>query len=88
MGHILLGGDISQVVQGPTRYVEQPAQGSPAYGNGDGLPGVLGIHAAGEAVGRGKGEASHPVVADVLLYFQSQARPVYRHFQGVIERRQ
>ena len=73
MGHISSDGDISQVVQRRTRYVEQPTQGSPAYGNGDGMPGVLGIHAAGEAVGRGKGEASHPVVADVLLHLQTSS---------------
>src|SRR5262249_40761284 len=80
--------DVWLVIYGLAEDVKDAAQCFGADGHADGAAGVDGNRAALHAIGGSHGDAAHPVVAQVLLYFQRQRLldAFDGGFNGIIDR--
>ncbi len=66
-GHVDLGVDGAELVDGLAEHIEHAAEGLAAHGDGDACAGVDRLHAANHAFGRDHGDAAHAAFAEVLL---------------------
>ncbi len=88
-GPVLVRLDLTQIVQGLAQDVEQPSQGGPAHRHGDGGAGVDAFGTSAQAVRGVHGQATHPVVAQVLLHLDQKLLAVTGiNFDGIIDVRQ
>ena len=75
-------------VDGVAGDVEHAAKGLLTHGHGDGAAGVKGLHAPGDAVGGGQGDAPDVSPADLLHHLQGHLPSRQAHLDGVIQLRQ
>ena len=82
-GPRLLRLDLLQVVQRLPKAVEQAPEGSLTHGYGDGLPRILDVDAADQALGGAQRQTPDPVVPDVLFHLEDQSLAVDLRLQRV-----
>ena len=87
-GQALLRLHGALAVDGLAHHVEHAAEGRLTHRHGDGTAGVVGLAAAGDAVGRGQGDAAHVAAADLLYDLKHDLAVLQRNLHRVVDLRQ